>query len=213
MDDTYQIGPGPLRLFVLGATGGNGTAIIEQALAHGHRVTAFVRSPEKITRTDERLTVVGGDVRDARALAAAMRGHDAVVTTLGPRSKRDATLLGEAGRATVTAMKEAGVRRIVAVSAALLYPDANFIYVLFRRFFTAVIRDCAELERAVEAGDLDFTIVRPPRLMNGKGGREVRVAESGPPSGMMIDRADLASFLLDVVEHDRYPRRVVGVSR
>src|SRR5260221_12941522 len=57
-----------MRLFIVGATGGIGEQLVEQALARGHRVTAFVRSPEKVGRTHERLTIVGGDPLDAEQL-------------------------------------------------------------------------------------------------------------------------------------------------
>jgi putative NADH-flavin reductase len=53
-----------LKLFVIGATGRTGQEVVQQALARGHRVTAFVRSPENIDLKNERLTVLKGDVMD-----------------------------------------------------------------------------------------------------------------------------------------------------
>ena len=38
-----------MNLLIFGPTGGTGRQLMEQALAQGHHVTAFVRSPEKIT--------------------------------------------------------------------------------------------------------------------------------------------------------------------
>ncbi|HEY8134182.1 MAG TPA: NAD(P)H-binding protein, partial [Thermoanaerobaculia bacterium] len=37
-----------MRLIILGATGGTGRALLEQARSRGHQVTAFVRSPQKL---------------------------------------------------------------------------------------------------------------------------------------------------------------------
>ena len=213
MNDQYQIGPSPLRLFVLGATGGTGRAFVDGALAHGHRVTAFVRSPEKVGRKHDRLEVIAGDVRDERALAAALPGHDAVLSAVGPRKRGKFTLIGDTARATLAAMAQAHVPRLVVVSAALLYPGGGLFYRILARLLRDNMRDTAEMERLVTAASASWTIVRPPRLLDGKGGRAVRVAETGPPVGMVIDRSDLGRFLLDVVEHDRYLRRVVGVSR
>ena len=73
-----------MKLFVIGATGRTGQEIVQQALARGHQVTAFVRSPENITTKSERLTVLKGNVLDENQLFNAMRNHDAVVSTLGP---------------------------------------------------------------------------------------------------------------------------------
>jgi putative NADH-flavin reductase len=74
-----------MKLFVIGATGRTGLEIVHQALARGHHVTAFVRSPESITLRNERLTVLKGNVTDENQLFNAMQSHDAVLSALGPR--------------------------------------------------------------------------------------------------------------------------------
>jgi nucleoside-diphosphate-sugar epimerase len=43
-----------MKLFVIGATGRTGREIVEQALARGHHVTAFVRSPQGVKSRNER---------------------------------------------------------------------------------------------------------------------------------------------------------------
>src|SRR5437773_3981181 len=67
-----------MKLFVIGATGRTGREIVQQALERGHYVTAFVRSPESISFTNERLTVLKGNVVDENQLFEAMQNHDAV---------------------------------------------------------------------------------------------------------------------------------------
>src|SRR5207248_8983069 len=74
-----------MKLFVIGATGRTGREIFKQALARGHHVTAFVRSPESITLKNERLTVLKGNAMDENQLFNAMQNHDAVLSALGPR--------------------------------------------------------------------------------------------------------------------------------
>ena len=54
-----------MLLFVLGATGGTGRALVEQARQRGHRVTAFVRSPQKLDSLRDGVTVLRGDPRNA----------------------------------------------------------------------------------------------------------------------------------------------------
>src|SRR5512140_3159554 len=76
---------GSMRFFILGANGRTGSELIDLSLARGHQLTAFVRSPEKITRQDGRLRVVKGDPHDPEAMARAMKGHDAVLSALGPK--------------------------------------------------------------------------------------------------------------------------------
>lgn len=54
-----------MKIFLLGATGGTGGAVLEQGLARGHQITALVRSPEKITIRNPSLVVHGGNVTSA----------------------------------------------------------------------------------------------------------------------------------------------------
>ena len=61
-----------MKLFVIGATGRTGRENVQQALAKGHHVTAFVRSPDGIASKDERLTVIKGNVMDENELFRAM---------------------------------------------------------------------------------------------------------------------------------------------
>ena len=63
----------------------DGREVVQQGLARGHHVTAFVRSPEGITLRNERLTIVTGSVADEKQLFNAMQNHDAVLSTLRPR--------------------------------------------------------------------------------------------------------------------------------
>jgi uncharacterized protein YbjT (DUF2867 family) len=52
-----------MKLTIFGTTGGTGKLLVEQALAAGHEVVAFVRDPSKLTTKHERLTFVVGLVR------------------------------------------------------------------------------------------------------------------------------------------------------
>jgi putative NADH-flavin reductase len=75
-----------MRLFVLGANGRTGAEIIQLARAHGHDITAFVRSPQKI-KPAPTLTIVRGDPLRPESIAAALPGHDAVLSVIGPHPK------------------------------------------------------------------------------------------------------------------------------
>lgn len=68
---------------LFGANGTIGSRILHEALRRGHRVTAVVRDPAKITTTHPDLTVTTGDVLDPASVAAAATGHDALVSAVG----------------------------------------------------------------------------------------------------------------------------------
>jgi putative NADH-flavin reductase len=206
-----------MRLFILGATGGIGRKLVDQALERHHRVTAFVRSSQKLGAARERLTVIEGDVRSADAMSAALAGHDAVLSALGPPGPSRNTITSDSARAIVAAMQTAGMRRLIVVGVAVLFPD---IGLFGRTLRSTVLRniadDSGEMERIVKATRLDWTIVRPPRLTNGPRTENYGVAVDHLPKGAggnaTITRADVAHFMLDEVEQPGHMRRVVGVA-
>jgi putative NADH-flavin reductase len=202
-----------MRLFILGATGATGQHLVDMALQRGHHVTAFVRSPQKLSR-HERLTVVEGDPRRTEQLAQAMPGHDAILSSLGAIGRGPTTLLGDCARSTIAAGSISGVARIFVVSSALLFPDSGLIGAILRRFvFGNVLRDSLEMEEVVKASGLDWTIVRPVRLTNGLCTGKWRFeADRIPRGGFSIARADVAHFMLDAVEKDRHLKQIIGLS-
>jgi putative NADH-flavin reductase len=203
-----------MRVLVLGATGGTGRAFIEQALVRGHRVTAFVRSPHKLGALAEQVTVCQGDPRRADELRAAMPGHDAVLSALGPPGPGPTTVIGDCARSTVTAMHSTGLRRLVVVGVAVLFREGLLTAIARRTFLRNVAKDSAEMERVVLASGLDWTISRPPRLTNGALTRNYAIANGRmPPDGRLtISRADLAHFLLDEIERPSHVHQVVGLA-
>ena len=65
-----------MKIIVFGATGGVGQQVVKQALKKGIKVTAFVRTPSKITLVDEALEIIQGDAFNKEEVAAAIAGHD-----------------------------------------------------------------------------------------------------------------------------------------
>jgi len=204
-----------MKLFILGATGGTGRHLVQQALARGHEVTALVRSPQKITRRDPKLTVITGDPLGATDIRAALPGHDAVISALGPHTPARTTAARDSARAAVGAMRDAAVNRLLVVSGALLFSDVGLLAPLFfvvRGLFSNVAQDHREAEQHVMNSGLQWTISRPPYLSDGPLTGVYRVREGGhPPLGLRISRADLAHFLLDAVDKNSYLHKVVGV--
>lgn len=203
-----------MRLFVLGATGGTGRSLVEQALWRGHSVTAFVRSPGKLAGPRQGLTVLKGDPRDADQLRAVLSGHDAVVSALGPPGPGRTSILRDCARSTVAAMQETQVRRLLVVSAAVLFPDAGLLATVLRHtFLRSVAKDSLEMERIVVASGLDWTIVRPPRLTHGPLTTHYSLADGHLPQGrLVVSRADVAHFLLAELEQNGHRGQIVGMA-
>ncbi len=206
-----------MRLFLLGATGGIGRELIDQALQRNHRVTAFVRSPQKLGVPRDGLTVIPGNLLDAKNLAAALEGHDAVLSAIGPPGAGRSTITSDSAQATVAAMTATSVRRLLLVGVAVLFNDAGILARILRStLLRNVAEDSARMERIVKASQLDWTIVRPPRLTNGPRTESYGISDDHLPRGAganaIISRADVAHLMLDEVEQPAHVHRIVGVA-
>ena len=208
-----------MRLLVLGATGGTGREVVAQALREGRAVTAFVRKPERLPVTGERLRVVTGDVTaDAPALADAVQGQDAVISALGMgNSFKSGGLIARSMPLIVRAMQRAGVRRLVFTSAYGVGDTWRDVPAVPRLVMRLFMRDLASDKQAGEvtlkASDLDWTLVYPVTLTNGPATGRTRAGERLALSGFpRISRADLAAFMLAQLDDRTYVRRGVLIT-
>lgn len=198
-----------MKLTVFGPTGLTGEQIVRQALAASHEVTTVVRRPDAVAPTDPHLRVVYGDVQDPASLREGVVGADAVLSALGSRQMSRPTKVYSAGTAAVlAAMREAGVRRFVGVSAVPVGPedqksvlDRYLVHPLLHWFFGGGYDDMRRMEELLAASDRDWTVFRPPQLTNGAPSGRYRTAVDGPlPRAWRVSRADLAAAMLAAVQ-------------
>lgn len=203
-----------MRLFILGATGKTGTALVSQGLARGHQVTTFGRSAFSV-KSSKSLRVVLGDPMDPIALAAELPGHDAVLSTLGNRGLGATSVLVEGATATIEAMRVAAVRRLLIVSSTLFDAKSGwFTRVMGRTLLRNIAADQRAMEEQVTRSNLDWTILRAARLTTGALTAKYAVSEQsdrGEFSGNPMSREDLARMMLDEAERGNYIKQVVRV--
>lgn len=206
-----------MRVLVFGATGSVGRHGVEQGLARGHEVTAFVRDPSELDVAHDGLTLFRGDVLDASSVERAVRGQEAVLCSIG--AGRKGGVRSEGTRNIVRAMEGAGVRRIVCqttLGAGESSGNLNFFWkhVMFGLLLRGAFADHQQQEAHVRRSDLDWTIVRPAAFTDG--GRTGEYRHGFPPSKkgleLKISRADVADFMLDHLTDDAYLRQTPGLS-
>jgi len=127
---------------------------------------------------------------------------------------RASTLRRQFGRTLVAAMRQSGVRQAQVVSAAFLFRNVGITgHILKATLFRQMIPDMAGMETEICQPDLDWTIVRPPRLTNGPARHAYRVADGVlPDGGFLISRADVAHFMIGEVEKPAHLKQIVGVA-
>ena len=119
------------NVVLIGASGFVGTAILNELLNRGHKVTAIVRDPAKVTASNPNLKVIQADVTDTDVLIEASKGKDAVISAYNPGWKNpniyEETLKNYP--LIVDSVKKAGVERLLIVGGAgtLFYAPGKMV--------------------------------------------------------------------------------------
>lgn len=208
-----------MKIVVFGASGGTGKQVVRQALDAGHHVTAFVRTPSKLVIEHSNLSIFQGDVTDAEKVEQAIAGQEAVISTLGPTRPAVPGMMETAARNIIAAMHKHGLKRLISTTGAGVR-DPQDRPKLFDKFMKAlltlmagdVLRDSEANVNNIRSSDLDWTIVRFPRLMDGQHTGEYRVGYIGKNSGSQISRADGADFIIGELENGEYLNKAPIVS-
>ncbi len=210
-----------MKIAVFGATGTIGRRIAQEALARGHDLTAVGRDPTRLDISHERLTAAKGDVLDASSVAAAVKGHDAVISAYGPGGSAAPQTVVDAARSLIEGLGRAGVRRLVVVGGAASLEVAPGVQLLDTPEFPSAWKPVALAHREALAvyrtADLDWTYVSPAALIapgehTGRyrvGFDQLLVDANGESR---ISAEDYAVALLDEIEHPRHVRRRMTVA-
>lgn len=208
-----------MKIIIFGASGGAGLKIVEQALSARHVVTAFVRTPSKLGIQNQNLIVFQGDVMDAGAVRKAITGQDAVISALGPVRPPVPGMMETAAKNIVVGMQAHGIRRLISTTGAGVRDPQdepkfidNFMGILLRLLAKDVLLDSAANVKVIQASDLDWTIVRYPRLLDSALTGKYRVGYVGRDSGSQLSRADGADFVLKELTTSQWVRKAPIVS-
>ncbi|MDQ1582470.1 MAG: hypothetical protein QOF36_524 [Microbacteriaceae bacterium] len=209
-------------LTIFGATGGIGGHLVRQALDAGHAVTAVVRDPARFEMRDSALEVVTApDLGESTSLLPALAGSEGALSAVGPRGRRVGPVASTATRGILRALEASGVRRFVAVSAVPVGPVPDGDSFVNRRlllpFMGAFLRDLyadlAAMEGDIRRSATDWTIVRPPKLVNRPLTAAYRTAVgANVPRGYSLSRADAAHAMLTALAMSETIRQPLGVA-
>lgn len=200
-----------MNLLVIGASGGIGKCIVEQALDAGHKVTAYARNPNTLAPYHVNLTTFIGDISDEKAVERAMKDHDAVCVTIGVKpTVKPVTIFSEGTKYVIKAMQKHHITTIVCVTGIGAGDSRNKGGFLYDRIFNPLLlktiyEDKDRQEEIIRQSDLDWLIVRPGFLTNGPLTGNYRVlTDLGGVKAGTISRADVAHFILNQLKDKTY---------
>ena len=208
-----------MKLLIFGATGTIGRQLVEQALAQGHAVTAFVRDPARLALKHAKLKVVQGDVLDYASVERAVSGQEAVLSALGTPALTKNTVRSEGTRNIIRAMEQAGVRRLICLSSIGIGDSRpmlpfHYKYILVPLLLRQGFAEHELEENWVKQSQTDWTIVRPGAFTDGDRSGTYRHSLTVTDKAIKakISRADVADFMLKQLGERTYLHQTPWVS-
>lgn len=220
--------PQPKNIIVFGASGKTGRLVVEEALAKKHRVKAFVRDRASAALSDrarlpiarENFSIFAGNVMDLQAVEQAIKESDAVISVLGWAKDSPKDLLATSGKIIIETMEKLGISRLITViGAAVDAPNDNFssmsrrlIVSLIKKIEPELFADSQKLADTIYKSNLDWTVVRVPRLVNGDRTETYRYGQLDLGFGAKVRRSDLAYFLVQQIDSNEFMKQAPTIA-
>lgn len=208
-----------MKLAIIGGTGKTGNELLRQGLEAGHHITVLVRNPKKVKIQHPNLKVIQGNVLNITDLEGIFKGKEAVLSALGhKRFFGPSNILSQGTKNILQAMNTSAVSRFICITSMGINDNRfklGLYYTLFVIPFIVFFyfRDKAKQERLIMASDLNWTVVRPGQMTNGKKRMQYK---QGANLGSyiltkMISRADVAHFMLSQINSPTYYQKAVCI--
>lgn len=212
-----------MRLALFGATGRAGGAVLHQAHAAGYKVHALARSPGKLDGDGRPAVVTTGDVRDLAAAERVVEDAEAVVSAIGGTGPANPAVLQQGTAAILTAMNRHGVRRLIVIQGFHL-PFPADPHNLGRPVMAALLRawnrhlsaDSYRMADVLTGSDVDWTLIRMPRLKPGPPGEDYRVGHLALGPWSTVTTGQVAHFALSCLATGGFARQapmIAGAGR
>jgi putative NADH-flavin reductase len=198
-----------MKITILGSTGFVGKVLIKKAIAAGYKVKTLARNPEKLEEIKDMIEIVEGSVFESSSIEAAIVGSEAVLSTVGPPQTGkpfDTYQYEKAMVDIVRIMDKHGIKRYIHIGGAAHKGGENEVWTFNRKFlrfflnlFGKQILVTKQLEwEVLKSSDLDWTLIRPPRIENAQSLGSISVDEKSLRN-LKVSVDDLTDFILQQI--------------
>jgi len=210
-----------MKITILGLTGFVGKVLVKKAIAAGYQVKTLARNPEKLEEIKDKIEVIKGSVFETSSVEAAIEGAEIVISTIGPPQGKscDPCQYEKAMKDIVRAMDKNGIKRYIHIGGAAHQGGENETWNFNRKFlrlflslFARQILIAKHLEwEVLKSSDLDWTIIRPPRIANEEASGNISVDEKNLIS-LKVSVEDLTDFILLQITSKEWIRKAPLIS-
>ncbi|XP_036149097.1 flavin reductase (NADPH) [Monomorium pharaonis] len=196
------------RVVIFGSTGTTGLCSLRTAVEKGLEVKAFVRNKAKIPKDlKDKVETIIGDVTNAKEVAKAVAGTDAVVVVLGTgRDLNPTTVLSQGMQNIIDAMKAHNVDLVSVCLSAFLFYTLEETPAVFRD----VTKDHQRMFDITKSSGLKWVAIFPPHIADTPKSKYNIAFDSSP--GRAISKHDLGAFLVECLENPDYYQKVLGIA-
>ncbi|WP_434683255.1 SDR family oxidoreductase [Bacillus sp. PM5] len=197
------------KIAILGANGKAGRFLVNEALEKGYEVKILTRNSNNMTITNENIETIIGDARDFSSIRELLKGCQAVVNAVG-QPKNESYIFSTVTKHVLEAMKEFEIKRYILISGGSLNVTGDqkgmvnkIGATLFNLFLPKMMQDKYKELQSIQGSDVDWTIVRLPFVMEGKGIEKIKESLVDMP-GIKIQNGDIAPFVIKEINSERY---------
>jgi len=200
-----------MKIAIFGSTGFVGKILLEKALEKGYQVKTLVRDPEKLGIFKESVESISGDASQADKLEKTVVGTEAVLSTLPPINNNEPEKSARTMEDLVAILERNAIKRFIHIGGAVHGGGANENWTLGRqilRLYLSIVCKPVLIAKQSEwkvlrTSNLEWTLVRPPRVIKEKRQGHL-VANEKNLASVQVNAEDLADFMLEQINSEQW---------
>jgi putative NADH-flavin reductase len=207
-----------MKIAMFGASGTVGSAVLHRALDAGHDVHCLARTAANLDQSRDGFAITIGDATSTAAVDSVVAGSDAVISALG--GVRGPESLSAGTDAIMAAMTVHGIRRLVAIQGFhLAFPGdptnlgQRLMGPIMRLYNSDILVHSRLMAAALQRSDLNWTLVRIPRVVRGPSRGMVRTGRLRLGPWSTVTATDVAAFVLECLAGGLFVKDAPMVAR
>lgn len=209
-----------MKIAILGSTGFVGQVLLEKALGEGIQVKTLVRNPERLNAFKTKVEFIQGDISHFESVNECVKGTQAVLSTVPPERKtKEPEKYALIMKELVNILEKNGIKRFIHIGGAGHGGGENESWTFGRHFLRVFLNltwkpglIAKQLEwEVLQKSELEWTLLRPPRIGRGKSKGEI-IADEKKLASLEINVEDLSEFMLKQIESKEWIKKAPLVS-
>jgi putative NADH-flavin reductase len=208
-----------MNITIIGASAGIGLEAVKRGLSRKHSITTLSRSKIEIEE-NKSLKMILGNAISRTDILNSIENADAIIVTLGTgKNMKTTTLFSDFAKLIVEIQSENKLEvPFIFVTGFGAGESRNyvswFVKMFLKYFLKDIYADKTKMEEIITNSDLNWTVVRPGRLLDKELTEKYRI-ENKLFKGINIggiNRADVADFLIKQAEKQTEIKKYIAIS-